>query len=74
MIHKKIDNKEKRHGENRGDGKREKKDREWEKEINGAENACSIRDYISFIYFSIFVNNMIFCESFHFEMGKVILI
>ena len=32
------------------------------------------RDYISFTYCSIFVNNMIFCEALQFEMGKVILI
>ena len=31
-------------------------------------------DYISLMYSSIFVNDMISCESLQFEMGKVILI
>ena len=70
----KIDSKEKMHNENRSDGKREKEEREWEKEIKRAEYACRVRDYISFIYYPLFVNNMIFCENFRFEMGKVILI
>ena len=60
------------HNENRMDGKRQKEEREGEKEINRAEYVSRIRDYISFIYCRIFVNNMIFCESFQFE--KVILI
>ena len=58
------------HNENRRDGKREKEEREWEKEISRGVYVCRINDYISFIYCSIFVNNMIFCESFQFEMGK----
>ena len=62
------------HNENRREGKREKEERKYEKEMNGAEYVCRIRDYISFMYCSIFVNNMIFCESFQFEIGKVILI
>ena len=50
------------HNENRRDGKREKEEREWEKEINRAEYVCRIKDYTKFIYCSIFVNNMNFCE------------
>ena len=61
------------HNENRRDGKRER-EREWEKALNRAEYVCRIRGYISFIYCSIFVNDMIFCGSLQFEMGKVILI
>ena len=57
------------HNENRRDEKRER-----EREREKAEYVCRIRYYISFIYCSIFVNDMIFCESLQFEMGKVILI
>ena len=59
---------------NRRDRKSKKEEREGWKEINGAEHICRIRDYKSFIYFSIFVRNMIFYESFQFGMGKFILI
>ena len=61
------------HNENRREEKRER-EREREKALNRAEYVCRIRYYISFIYCSIFVNDMIFCESLQFEMGKVILI
>ena len=61
------------HNENRSHEKRER-EKEREKALNRAEYVCRIRDYISFIYCSIFVNDMIFCESLQFEMGKVILI
>ena len=68
-----ADNREKMHNANRRDGKKEKEEREWEKEINRVEYVCRVSDYISSIYCSIFVN-MIFCESFQLEMVKVILV
>ena len=55
---------------NRRDRKNKKEEREGWREINGAEHTCIIRDYESFIYFSIFVRNMIFSESFQFGMGS----
>ena len=45
-AHKKVDNREKMHNENRRDRKREKEEKEWEKEIQKAEYVCRIRDYI----------------------------
>ena len=74
IIQKKNKCREKMQRGNRRNRKRKKEEREGYKEINRVEHICRIRGYKSFLYFSIFVTNMIFYESFQFGMGKLILI
>ena len=59
---------------NKRNRKRKKEKRVGYKELNGAEYIWRNRDYKSFIYFSIFVKNIIFYECFQFGMEKFILI
>ena len=59
------------HIKNRRDGKRESEwEIKWEKEINRSEYVCRIRDYISFIYCWIFVNNMISVRVFNLKWER----
>ena len=59
------------HIKNRRDGKREREwEIKWEKEINRSEYVCRIRDYISFIYCWIFVNNMISVRVFNLKLER----